>query len=519
MILVFDLGTSYFKFALIDHGGRLVDLYRIQPPTHCDSSTTSTWCPTMELDAEAFVDILGYGTAQLDARNPGCLATVQAVTFATQTNSFILLDDACRPLTPIILWPDARAAGIEEEFRHICALPGAAATTGVPALNRQFMAAKLLWMQRNVPQIWKRTAKICLMSDYLTLVLTGQHVTEAGTAGLTGLLDIHHLRWWPEILARLNIPCGFLPRVVRAGNDLGPIAGKTANHDQPPTMGTWCPTSGRSMVPAIAPASRFGLSPRCRFVVGCLDQFAGAIGVGNVAPGCLSETTGTVLATVRCADQFHPEAGTPGTPGRGVFQGPAFARDLYYQMVFGDVSANYLEWYGKQLPGRPDFAWLAAQAGRVAPGPGTRAASGLAGGNGLRLRRDVPLSAGENGSRVGDVFEGLTPAHTPGHVVRCIMETVASALGEQVMALTNGCVPAEIRSAGGGARSDLWLQIKADTLAIPVRPTECSEPTCLGAAILAESALSGSCVPAIAGRWVRLKPPLLPGGDAGVSLQ
>ena len=28
-----------------------------------------------------------------------------------------------------------------------------------------------------------------------------------------------------------------------------------------------------------------GLPAECRFVVGCLDQYAGAIGVGNVVPG------------------------------------------------------------------------------------------------------------------------------------------------------------------------------------------------------------------------------------------
>ena len=404
------------------------------------------------------------------ARNPGAWAAVEAVTFATQTNSFVLLDAACRPLTPIILWPDSRAAGLEEEFCRLCAVPGCAATTGVPVLTRQFMAAKLLWIKRHAPQIWKRTAKICLISDYLTLLLTGQHATEAGAAGLTGLLDIHQLRWWPEMLAGLNIPLSFLPRVVRAGSDLGPIASQSA--------GVGAELAG------------LALSPQCRFVVGCLDQYAGAIGAGNVRPGSMSETTGTVLATVRCTDQF-PAAASPG-----VFQGPAFARDLYYQMVFGEVSANYLEWYRRQLPDRPDFTWLAAQAARVPRY-----------GSGLRLRSEVPLPAAGHGGTIGEVFEGLTPAHTPGQVVRCIMETVASALREQVMTLCQGSLPAEIRSAGGGARSDLWLQIKADALAIPVRATDCPEPTCLGAAVLAEAALSGSDIPAIADRWVRLKIP------------
>ena len=107
--------------------------------------------------------------------------------------------------------------------------------------------------------------------------MTGRHVTEAGTAGLTGLLNIHRCRWWAEMLARFEIDEHCLPEVVRAGTDLGRID------------------------PGVA--EKFGLPATCRFVVGCLDQYAGAIGVGNVEPGMISETTGTVLATVRCTDR------------------------------------------------------------------------------------------------------------------------------------------------------------------------------------------------------------------------
>jgi xylulokinase len=470
MILVVDLGTSYFKLALVDHCGQLVELSRIEPPIRRDPPGT------MELDAEAFVGVLEEGIARLGARAPGMLAKVRAVTFATQTNSFVVLDAADRPLTPIILWPDERAADFEEELRSLCDLPEFTLTTGIPAVNRQVMAAKLLWIQRKLPQTWKRAAKICLISDYLTLLLTGRHVTEAGAAGLTGLLDIHRCCWWPEVLAQLGIPQALLPQVVRAGSDLGPIARSDTK------------------------LSRLGLSSDCRFIVGCLDQYAGAIGAGSVTIGSLSETTGTVLATVRCTDRFDP------VPSSGMFQGPAFTKGVYYQMAFGETSANYLEWYRKQLPDRMDFDQLVALASHVKPGA-----------DGLRLRTDVAVTGEDAAISPNEVFEGVTPAHTTGHMVRCIMEAVAHALREQVTVLADDTAPSGIRSVGGGARSDLWLQIKADILGIPVRATECSEPTCLGAAILAEASLAASDVRDIAQRWVRLKPPFLPNQNvAGV---
>ena len=386
-ILAFDLGTTYFKITLFDRSGRLCDSCRIAPPIR--SGQTGE----MELPADAFREALAQGVRELRDRADGGLADVEAVTFATQTNSFVLLDAGNQPLTPIILWPDRRAAEFEAEVRKRCGMPAFSATTGIPQMSAGFMVAKLLWLQRHAPEIWSRTRKVALISDYFTLLLTGQHVTEAGAAGLTGLVDIHRCRWWPEMLAQFELDESCLPRVVRAGTDLGPLDPRAAG--------------------------QLGLPETCRFVVGCLDQYAGAIGAGNIEPGMVSETTGTVLATVQCADQFATQLGP------AVFQGPAFREGLYWRMAFGEVSANYLQWYRGQLPDRPDFDQLTALAAQIEPGA-----------DGLRLRTDAGLTEPEK------VFVGMTPRHGRGHAVRCIMEAVAGALAEQTAMLSQGLAAA-----------------------------------------------------------------------------
>ena len=149
----------------------------------------------------------------------------------------------------------------------------------------------------------------------------------------------------------------------------------------------------------------------------------------------ISETTGTVLTSVRCVNQFDPTCCT------GICQGPAFSHGLYYQMACGEISANYLEWCRRQLPTRPDFDRLMELAGQTEPGAG-----------GLRLRTGLALTANAAATRLEKVFEGLTPNHTQGDMVRCIMEAVASALREQVAALSGGVLPAEIRSVGSSAQ-------------------------------------------------------------------
>ena len=80
---------------------------------------------------------------------------------------------------------------------------------------------------------------------------------------------------------------------------------------------------------------------------------------------------------------------------------------------------------------------------------------------------------------------------------------MAGALADQATVLGEGSLPAEIRCAGGAARSDLWLQIKADVLGVATAATACCEPTSLGAAVLAHAAIGGSDVQTTARQWVQ----------------
>lgn len=541
-ILVIDLGTTYFKTALFNRDGRLLDVARLAVPVvgHMEGRA--------ELSADEFERLVAGGIQEIRDRRPNGLADVEAATFATQTNSFLLLDESDRALTPLILWPDRRAVEFEEKVRELLYTASMAARTGVPQVSHQFMAAKLLWFREHRQDIWRQAARLCLISDYLTLLLTGRHVTEAGAAGLTGLVDIHECRWMLESIAALGVPPEWLPTIVRAGSCCGTVGGRDSRergcekgfshqpgvcphfarenngppasnkHDEhlaPGEMGT-DPLPDPSKA-----ATLFGLPGSCLFIVGCLDQYAGAIGAGNVMPGGVSETTGTVLATVRCADHFN----TKLPPG--VFQGPAFAPDRYFQMVFGDCSANYLEWYRNQLPNRPDFDCLIAMAETVPPGaeglridPQVRLTTAGGGQSPFRQVSEPRNPCGEPSGycfqgEMGTVFGSETVAgYTTGQVVRCILEGVGSALREQVATLCGPDLPEEIRSVGGATRSSVWLQIKADVLGIGVRAINCPEPTSLGAAILAEASLRGIDVPTIAGEWVRPAPPHRPDPEA-----
>jgi xylulokinase len=446
-VLVLDLGTTYFKVTVFDPHGALLALQRTPAPR------TRTDDPHSEIAPDAFTDAITNLVRALEGSRPGVLQTVAALTFATQTNSFLLLDNTDQPLTPIILWNDRRAVGLPGLDETLTAFAAHRDATGVPGLAPEFMVAKLQWIRVHTPEVMNRAARLCLISDFLTRWCTGRHVTEAGAAGLTGLLDIHHLQWIPEAIDRAQVDPAWVPEVARAGTDLGTLR----------------PGVGEIL----------GLPADCRFIVGCLDQYAGAVGAGNVSPGNISETTGTVLATVRCVTE-------PRAMGEGIFVGPTAQPGRYYHMCFGDVSAALLEAYHTALPEAPGFAALDQAAAEVAPGA-----------EGLVLDRTLPTPDLHAQCRE------YARAHPKGTATRAILEAVAYALQDQVAALSAAAAPENIASVGGAARSACWRQIKADVLNCPVQAIDCPEPTSLGAALLAQATLSGVTLEALTQRCVR----------------
>ncbi len=502
-ILVFDLGTTCFKGTLFDDKGDLKALARIPTPF------TNTAGGYSEISVPAFDASLLALTKDLQKDAPEAYAQVNAVTFATQTNSFVLLDEKDEALTPIVVWNDLRAMdhdtpldtsiadgqecglsspkeGARDASKTTCdfskpvdepagttrtvhrvrkpallnleALPGFYEKTGIPGLSPEFAVAKLHWYQIQCPELWERVARIALISDLLTLRFAEQFVTEAGAAGLTGLVNIHTLQWWPEALEIAGLERDDLPNIVRAGANLGPITPDAA--------------------------TRFGLPADCVFVVGCLDQYAGAIGAGNIHAGDVSETTGTVLATVRSTDRFD------ATPGSPIFWGPSARPGRYYQMVFGSVSANLLEAFQKALPTPVTFAELDELAAATETS--------------LTLPDDV------DGPKLLSHVREWARTQDTGEAVRAILTGVADALKRQVEQLCGTDKPTDIHCVGGAAKSRVWMNIKANAVGVPMRTVDCPEPTSLGAALLVMANLTGKPMSELVMQHVKLEPPILP---------
>jgi xylulokinase len=167
----------------------------------------------------------------------------------------------------------------------------------------------------------------------------------------------------------------------------------------------------------------------------------------------------------------------------------------------GFVSGGSTRWLAQAL--RIDQAEVFALAGR-AP----------AGSAGVLF---VPALSGSMAPRWNDRmrggFAGLAMNHEGEHLARAVLEGCTFALRDIVDRFAAlGLAGEEIRVVGGGARSALWLQVKADVTGSAVRPVEGDAATSAGAAMLAGVAAGNFAdLAEAAAATVRLAPePVLP---------
>ena len=201
-------------------------------------------------------------------------------------------------------------------------------------------------------------------------------------------------------------------------------------------------------------AAATGLKLGTPVVAGAGDQAAGATGMGIVAPGAVSATIGTSGVVFAATDR--PALDPKGRlhtfchaiPGRWHVMGVTQAAGLslrWFRDQFGTGAAD----------GRDPYERLGEEASTIAPG-----CEGLLWTPYLMGERTPHLDPHARAALVG-----LTASHTRAHIVRAILEGVAFSLRDSFTIFAETSVPVRtIRLGGGGARSELWRQIQADSL-------------------------------------------------------
>jgi len=196
------------------------------------------------------------------------------------------------------------------------------------------------------------------------------------------------------------------------------------------------------------------------------DQAAAAVGAGVVAPGIASVVLGTsgVVFAALPEYQADPQA-----------RAHVFCHAVgWHAMGVMLSAAGSASWLRHVLDA--DYATLDAEAGARQPGvEGLLFAPYLTGERTPHADADVRAA-----------FTGLSLRHDRGALWRAMLEGVAFGLRDSLEVLRSlGCDPKTGRVSGGGARSELWVQIVASALQLPLELTESTAGSAFGAAMLA----------------------------------
>ena len=444
-----DIGTTSVKVALISERGDAASIvtreYSLLTPAE----------NIVELNPQVYWECCKEGIREVLDKSKVPANRIKSVGVCSQGETLIVLDKAGNPLRNAIVWMDNRSGKEAEQIRSVF---GTENNTGQTDVAPTWPVTKILWLKKNEPATYKNIRRFMLVEDFILYQLTGQYKGEYSLYSSSFMLDVIKKKWWDEILDYVGVDRNFLVDLCESGEIIGQIQ-----------------SSARSQT---------GLAAGTKVVTGAMDQVAAMIGAGNIESGIVTETTGAALAVCGTVESFPTKPSRSiavqchAVPGKYVLIGwcPTggmalkWLRDTCFEaeknraIETGDDIYNYMTDLAKKIPiGSQGLIFLPYLAG-----PGT-----------------AEIKADARG-----VFYGLELHHNRAHFVRSVMESIGFVLHQNIVEMGKlGLKCTEVRSMGGGSKSDIWNQVKADILSRHIVTMRCTEAASLGTAILQARAI------------------------------
>jgi xylulokinase len=386
----------------------------------------------------------------------------QALGISSLGEAVLPIDEDGNPLYPAITAYDQRGETYKDSIEILRRELGDLQLfklTGIP-LNSMPSINKIMWIKGNMPDVYEKTWKFVCVEDYIIYKLTGKAAIDYNLASRTMMFDIHKKRWCDTILEVIGITGDLLSEPVPSGTIVGEVSSEA---------------SGETGLPR-----GLGVAP------GGHDQACSALGVGVAEEGPTMDAAGSVECI---ASAMEKPILTEHMLRAGHCCHCHTVEGRYISLGFFPSSGLILRWFRDQfaskekgeaeLSGVDVYDLLVDLASKSPPGASKTLMLPHFSGGGTG-----PQPVLNRNSR--GAFIGLTPFHSRGDIVRAILEGVAYELKVLIDYFeASGIKVSELRAVGGGAKSDFWLQLKADITGKRICLPEVTEATSLGAAILA----------------------------------
>jgi len=444
-IMGLDIGTSGCKCTLFDETGNI-----LAAASHSYTAIRSH-AGHSELNPLDVWSAVKLVIANSLKANTSC--EVKAITISSFGEAVIPIGQRGEVLGNSMLYTDVRG---QEEAELLSEQLGAARMmelTGIP-IHSMYSISKVMWMKKQKPELYNKTSMMMQFGDYISYKLTGIARIDHSLASRTMAFNLTSRSWDSTIMAAAGIDAELFSAPIPSGDIIGHVHRQAAQDT--------------------------GLTTSTLVVAGGHDQACAALGAGIIKEGQAMDGIGTV----ECIAAAFSRPVLSDEMRRYHYNcGPHVLKDLYLTYAFNVTAGSLLHWFKEsfaeaerleaQRTGIPVFELLNQKA---ADEPTDLLVMPHFAGSGTPHM---------NTSAKGLIY-GLTLSTEPKHIYRALMEGITYDMLYNLDCLNTAGVKVDtLRAVGGGAKSALWMQMKADIMNRKVETLHVSEAGTLGAAILA----------------------------------
>lgn len=425
LLIGHDVGTGGSKAVLADTDGNIIaqafEPYEVKYPQ-------PGWA---EQDPQDYWRAVTSNTRQLLSDSGVDPASVKGIGFAGQMLTFVPVDSEGMPLRPAITWLDSRA---DEQARRLIRRLGGKRIFSLVAgalPSGKDVVCKYAWLKENEPDLFRETEHFLDIAGYLVNRATGEFSIDDTGAGGTGMLTKD--RQWSKTLLRVTgLPLEKMAPIRRCTDVVGGLTEEASRY--------------------------FGLPEGTPVIAGMGDIPAAASGSGALGDGEAHVYLGT--SSWLCMSVAKPK----NLPKYGIASVASPDPAMNIMIGESETAGLCLEWFAEKLLSHEDrkaaeageggvYAWLDREAIDVYPGS--------------KRLLFMPWMFGERApvtdTTVRGGFVNLSLGHDRDHMLRAIYEGVAYNLRWMVDEVARaGLRSSSLRAIGGGAKSDLWMQVIAD---------------------------------------------------------
>jgi xylulokinase len=454
LLMGVDLGTSATKAALFDTRGILQSEATVEVPLHYIKPGV------VEQESDDFYHTAAQAVSDCLQQSGVDPRQVKGIAFDSQMAGVGSIDENYRSAGHFDSWLDMRC---EPYIKHMEQKAGERITRLTGCAPTCDHGPKILWWKHERPEEYEKIAKFLMPAAYVAGRMACLNSEEAYIdytfLHFSALSDAASGTWSDELVSLFEVEMDRLPRIVEPWHVVGEVRDQAA--------------------------ADFGLAPGTIIAAGCGDTAAGALGAGIVRPGMLFDTAGTASVLAGCTDSFVAD-----TQHRALLCMRSVIPGLWNPLAYIGGGGQALTWFkdkffntikGQPQPGSADhYAILDRLVEETPPGADDLFFSPHLGG------RICPATPEMRGTWIG-----FSWGHSQGHFFRSILESVAYEYA-YYLGILQGAIPnlqlTEARVIGGGARSSVWNQIKADVLGVPYQRLQRAEFGAWGSAMIAGKA-------------------------------